>query len=60
MELTLHYSKEVNVYTKKITIQGKGYQPLKYEPLVEISQINNISNDIVCNIYNGEMIKKCT
>ncbi len=57
-ELTLHYTEEVNVCTKKITIQGNGYQPLKYEPLVEISQINNISNDIVYNSYNGEMIKK--
>ena len=59
MELTLHYTDEVNVCSKKITIQGNGYHPLKFEPPVEISPFNNMSNDIVCNSYNGEMIKKC-
>ena len=33
MELTLHYTDEVNVCSKKITIQGNGYHPLKSEPL---------------------------
>ena len=59
MELTLNYTDEINLYTKKITIKGNGYHPLKFDPPVEISPFNNMSNDIVCNSYNGEMIKKC-
>ena len=59
MELTLNYTDEINLYTKKITIKGNGYHPLKFDPPVEISPFNNMSNDIVCNTFNGEMIKKC-
>ena len=59
LELVLHYTDEINLYTEKITIQGTGYHPLKFAPPEEISPFQNMSNNMVCNNYNGEMIQKC-
>ena len=59
MELTLNYTDEINLYTKKITIQGTGYHPLKYQPTEEISPFENMPKNFVCNYYNGDMIQKC-
>jgi len=59
MELTLNYTDEINLYTKKITIQGTGYHPLKYLPSEEVSPFENMPKNFVCNYYNGDMIQKC-
>ena len=59
IELTLNYTDEVNLFSEKLIVQGKGYHPLIFEPPIEIPPFNNMSNNIICNEYNGEMIQKC-
>ena len=60
MNLLVHYTDEINgVKAIPITIKGKGYHPLEFEPPKQKSPFITMPQDRMCNEYEGTFIQKC-
>ena len=59
LDLTLYYTDEVNSSQMKITIKGKGYNPLIKKALDYKTSFEKMPNSVVYRYYNNQMIQKC-
>ena len=59
LDLTLYYTDEINTNKLKITILGKGYNPLKSQPPIYKKSFEKMPKSVVCKTYNNQMIQKC-
>ena len=59
MDLEFIYGDNENKYKKNITIQGIGYHPYQFTPPKILSPFASMPKNLICNEYNGEVIKNC-
>lgn len=59
MEITLHYTDNITVNSEKIIIQGTGYHPFKFTPILDNNLESNLPNSLVCPNYKDDIIQKC-
>ena len=59
LDLTCYYTDEINTNQIKITIIGKGYNPLKTKPPIYKNTFEKMPKSVVCKNFNNQMIQKC-